>query len=114
VADDLRELIARVGSSSRVTPVPAAPTRVVLRALAGARLSPLGAWHLQSADKDFILDAEKARSELRWAPRSSNVDALARAYGAYLEQWRRPRRAHGSTHVSPWRERALALARRLS
>lgn len=113
VADDLRELIAQAGSGSRVTPLPAAPAKLVLGALAAARLSPLGSWHVRSADTDFVVDVSKARRELAWAPASSNVEALVRAYRSHVAGPGGHRRSR-PTHVSPWKERALAVARRLS
>jgi nucleoside-diphosphate-sugar epimerase len=112
VADDLRDLIRRAGSTSRVTPLPARPARAVLAGLSHARLSPLSRWHYASADTDFLLDVSRAEHELGWSPRLSNADALERAYRWYVANRGRLRR--GATHVTPWRERALALARRLS
>jgi nucleoside-diphosphate-sugar epimerase len=114
VVEVLRELIARAGSTSRVVALPAEPMRTVLAGLAVARLSPLSRWHYESADKDFVLDVSKAERELGWAPRSSNVEALERAYRWYVANRGRLGGQRDRSHVTPWRERALALARRLS
>jgi nucleoside-diphosphate-sugar epimerase len=114
VAEDLSELIRRAGSRSRVTALPAAPTRIFLAGLAGVGLSPLAPWHYRSADKDVLLDVSRAERELGWRPALSNVDALERAYGWYLDNRARLGGAVGVSHTTRWREQALALARRLS
>jgi nucleoside-diphosphate-sugar epimerase len=114
VAEDLDELIRRAGSTSRVTPLPARPARVVLAGLAAARLSPLSAWHYRSAGENVVLDVAKAERELGWRPGSSNAEALWDAYAWYVANRERVARSGGSTHLAPWREKALGLARRLS
>jgi nucleoside-diphosphate-sugar epimerase len=114
VAEDLGSLIEHAGSSSRVTPLPAAPARMALGALSFARLSPLAAWHYRSADKDIVLEIASATGGLRWTPRFSNAEALRRAYDWYVANRGALGRDAGRTHLAPWRERALALARRMS
>ena len=114
VAEDLQQLTRLAGSQSRITAVPARPARLVLAALATARLSPLSSWHYRSADRDIVVDTARARGLLGWAPRSSNVDALARAYAWHVAGPRRVESPGGPTHRARWNERALALVRRLS
>jgi len=113
VADDLQTLIAHAGSRSRVTPVPAGPVRVLLRALDLARLSPLSAWHYRSGGRDCFIDVSKAERLLGWRPRHSNREALVAAYDSYVrsrDAWAAP----GTTHRAPWNQRALGIVRRLS
>lgn len=112
VREDLEALVRHAGSASRVTPLPAAPARAALAALARTGLSPLSAWHYRSADRDIVLDVGKAQRLLGWAPRRSNAEALARAYDWYVLEGAGA--AAGTTHRSAWGERALALVRRLS
>jgi nucleoside-diphosphate-sugar epimerase len=112
VRDDLEQLIRHDGSASRVVAVPALTARAVLAGLAALRLSPLSAWHYRSAGRDFVLDVGRARRELGWMPRRSNVEALTETYDWYVAH--RGEHPLGSTHRSPWSERALGLARRLS
>jgi nucleoside-diphosphate-sugar epimerase len=112
VRSDLEQLIRHAGSASRVVAVPALPARAVLAGLAALRLSPLSQWHYRSAAHDVVVDVGRAKRELSWTPRRSNVDALAEAYDWYTAH--RSERALGSTHRSAWSERALGLARRLS
>jgi nucleoside-diphosphate-sugar epimerase len=114
VAEDLGELIRRAGSTSRVTPLPLRPARAVLAGLAAAGLSPLSEWHYRSAGENVVLDVSKAERELGWRPRSSNADALWDAYAWYVANRKQVSRSGGSTHLAPWREKALSLARRLS
>ena len=111
VADDLRVLVEHAGSASRVTPLPAAPARAALRGLALARLSPLAEWHYRTADRDVWCDVSRAQRRLGWLPRSSNAEALARAYDWHVANGPGPA---GVTHRSAWSERALGLLRRLS
>ena len=112
VAEDLRALCEHAGSSSRVTPIPAVPARLGLRALEAARLSPLSEWHYRTADRDFVVDVSRACAELGWAPERSNREALVRAYDSYLE--RRVDAPQGRTHRTRWGEGMLAALRRLS
>ncbi len=112
VREELEELIHHAGTTSRVTPLPAAPARLALAALARTGLSPLSRWHYASADKDVVLDTARARAGLAWTPRFTNAETLARAYDWYvLEGATLPA---GETHQLPWRERALAVVRKLS
>ena len=113
VRSDLEALIAHAGSTSRVTPVPARPAELALRALELARLSPLAEWHYKTAHRDSYVDVSRAQRLLGWEPRSSNAEALMRTYDWYLAN-RETFRAAGLTHRVPWEQRALGLLRRLS
>jgi nucleoside-diphosphate-sugar epimerase len=113
VAEDLKSLIDHARSTSILTPLPARPTRALLRALYLANLSPLGEWHYRTADRDCFVDIAAAERDLGWSPRFSNGEALARGYDWYVAA--RPARLEpGRTHRSPWNEKALSLLRRLS
>ncbi|HET7854959.1 MAG TPA: NAD-dependent epimerase/dehydratase family protein [Gaiellaceae bacterium] len=113
VRSDLEALIDRAGSASRVTPVPARPAELALRALELAHLSPLAEWHYKTAHRDSYVDVAKAQRLLGWQPRFSNAEALVRTYDWYLAN-----RGHlagaGITHRVPWNQRALGLLRRIS
>jgi len=112
VREDLEELIRHAGTTSRVTPLPAAPARLALAAMARTGLSPLSRWHYASADKDVVLDTARARAQLAWTPRFTNAGTLARAYDSYVREG--VALQTGDTHRFPWRERALAVVRKLS
>lgn len=113
VRSDLEALIAHAGSSSRVTPVPARPAELLLRALELARLSPLAEWHYKTAHRDSYVDVSRAQRVLGWEPRYSNAEALTRTYDWYLAN-RESFGAAGLTHRVPWEQRALGLLKRLS
>jgi nucleoside-diphosphate-sugar epimerase len=113
VRSDLEALIEHAGSSSRVTPVPARPAEMILRALELARLSPLAEWHYRTAHRDSYVDVARAQRLLGWAPRLSNAEALTRTYDWYLANRDRVAAA-GTTHRVPWDQRALGLLKRIS
>jgi len=113
VRDDLQALIDHAGSKSRLTPVPAKPAEVALRALELARLSPLAEWHYKTAHRDSFVDVSKAERLLCWHARLSNAEALCETYDWYLAHRDTLGRA-GTTHRVPWNQQALALLKRLS
>jgi nucleoside-diphosphate-sugar epimerase len=84
VREDLEGLIGRVGSRSRLQPVPVWAIRAVLQPLDAIGRSPFNEWHWRSAPESFHFDISKAREELGWAPARTNVDALENAYGHYV------------------------------
>ena len=86
VREDLEGLIARVGSRSRLQPVPVWAIRAVLQPLDAVGRSPFNEWHWRSAPEPFYFDISKAQDELGWQPRRSNVEALVRAYEAHLAE----------------------------
>jgi nucleoside-diphosphate-sugar epimerase len=86
VREDLEALIDRVGSSSRLQPVPVWAVRAVLQPLDAVGRSPFNKWHWRSAPAPFYFDISRARDELGWEPRRTNVDALENAYGHYVRR----------------------------
>jgi len=113
VRSGLEVLIAHAGTASRVTPVPARPAELVLRALELARLSPLVEWHYKTASRDSYVDVSKAERLLGWRPTKSNVQTLVENYDWYVANRERMKRA-GVTHRVPWNQQALAWLKRLS
>ena len=113
VRADLEALIAHAGSTSRLRPVPARPTELVLRALELARLSPLAEWHYRTAHRDSFVSVDKARRLLGWEPRFSNAEALCATYDWYLAH-RESLGQAGTTHRVPWSQGVLGLVKRFS
>ena len=113
VRSDLQTLIEHAGSSGRITPVPARPAELVLRALELLRLSPLAEWHYRTAHRDSFVDVSKAERLLGYAPRLSNSQALIETYDWYLAH-RDELKAAGVTHRVPWNQRALGLLKKVS
>jgi nucleoside-diphosphate-sugar epimerase len=114
VREDLEALIAHAGSRSRVTPVPAKPAELALRALELARLSPLAEWHYKTAYRDSFVDVAKAERLLGWRPRLSNAQALIETNDWYLANRGRTVNGSGVTHRVAWDQRALGLLKRVS
>jgi nucleoside-diphosphate-sugar epimerase len=113
VRSDLQALIEHAGSSSRLTPVPARPAEIALRALELLRVSPLAEWHYKTAHRDSFVDVSKAERLLGWSPRYSNAEALCRTYDWYLAH-RDTLAAAGLTHRVPWNQQALRLLKKIS
>jgi nucleoside-diphosphate-sugar epimerase len=113
VRSDLQALIDHAHSTSRLTPVPARPAEIALRALELARLSPLAEWHYKTAHRNSFVDVSKAERLLGWHARLSNAEALCETYDWYLAHRDTLGRA-GTTHRVPWNQQALALLKRLS
>jgi nucleoside-diphosphate-sugar epimerase len=98
VRKDLEALIARVGSKSTLQPLPVWAIRAVLKPLDAIGRSPFNEWHWRSAPESFWFDLSKAREELGWEPKRTNVDALENAYGHYV---RRAGEEGASAHRRP-------------
>jgi nucleoside-diphosphate-sugar epimerase len=113
VRSDLQTLIDHAGSTSRLTPVPARPAEIVLRALELLRVSPLAEWHYKTAHRDSFVDVSKAERLLGWSPRYSNGEALCRTYDWYLAHLDTLAGA-GVTHRVPWNQQALRLLKKIS
>jgi nucleoside-diphosphate-sugar epimerase len=113
VRDDLQALIDHANSTSRLTPVPAKPAEIALRALELARLSPLAEWHYKTAHRDSFVDVSKAERLLGWRARLSNAEALCETYDWYLAH-RDTLGSAGTTHRVPWNQQALGILKKLS
>jgi nucleoside-diphosphate-sugar epimerase len=113
VRSDLQALIDHADSSSHLTPVPARPAEIALRALELLHVSPLAEWHYKTAHRDSFVDVDRAGLLLGWQPRLSNADALCRTYDWYLEH-RDTLGAAGVTHRVPWNQQALVLLKKVS
>ena len=114
VREDLQTLIDHAGSASQITPVPARPAEVALRALELARLSPLVEWHYKTAHRDSFVAVSAAEQILGWRPRLSNAEALIETYDWYLAHREEIVGSAGITHRVPWNQRALAVLKRVS
>lgn len=112
--EDLTNLIARIGSRSRVVGIPVAPAVAALRVLYWLGLSPVTPWHYRTYHVDFHFDINKLL-DTGWCPRYSNLDMLFESYSWY-EQNRDRLLADkiSSSHRKPVREGVLSLLRRIS
>jgi nucleoside-diphosphate-sugar epimerase len=110
----LEGLVEHAGTGSRVVSLPARPARAAMRALSLAGLAPFAPYHWMLYAESLWFDTTKARAELGWQPRHSNLSALVESY----ESFRRPRldgaSAGASHHQSPVPLGLLRLLKRLA
>lgn len=106
VRADVGALINRVGSGSRLQPIPVWAIRAAIAPLRISGRSPITEWHLRSFHAPFCAALDKAQAELGWRPSHTNVDALLAAYKHYLAG-----AAGGSAHSRPLRGAFARAAR---
>lgn len=109
---DFQAVLDHAGHGKRIVCLPAAPLRVLLRALAALGLSPLYPWIYETVAADSFVSIERIESALGFAPRFSNRDALIRNYDWYVGHRDEIIGRSGVSHRTPWRRGALALAKR--
>ena len=85
-----------------------------LRVLDKLGLCPLADWHYLTYHKDFYFDVEKAKKDLGWQPKYSNLDTLIESYNWYLEHRKDISKQFGTTHRKSVRQRFLSLLRNIS
>jgi dTDP-glucose 4,6-dehydratase len=84
VNDLLSNLCQRVGSRSRLLPLPEGPSRLGLRLLWSVRLSPLNPEQFLIAPLDYVLDTKAARTGLGFEARQHDTDSLFAAFRCYV------------------------------
>jgi nucleoside-diphosphate-sugar epimerase len=108
----LAALCAHAGTGSCVRSVPTAPAVWGMKLASALRLAPLGDYHALMYGRSLWFDISRARNELGWQPRWSNVEMFIDSYEWYLRHREDVlRRAVGSHHQSPVRQGALALVK---
>lgn len=112
--EDFQAVLDAAGHGGRVVSLPARPALALLRVLAAARLSPIYDRLAHKLTSDSLVSIEKAKQCLGFKPRISNVEAILSTY----EWWQRQQAAgtlpsSGRTSDTPWRQGALAIAKRL-
>ena len=110
--EDYQAVLDAAGFGRKISTLPAAPAILTLRALEALGLSPLYKWVYETAAKDSVVGVEKAEQVLGFTPRFSNRDALLRNFRWYLAHRDQFRDASGVSHRVPWKQGALALAKR--
>ncbi|MGQ9599353.1 MAG: NAD-dependent epimerase/dehydratase family protein [Anaerolineae bacterium] len=78
----VEEVIAQVGSASKVRSIPVPVARLAIGLLRPFGKAPLEPEHLAIAISDYVFDIQKARRVLGWEPRWGNVDAIVDTYRA--------------------------------
>jgi nucleoside-diphosphate-sugar epimerase len=113
IARDFQAVLDEAGHGKRIIPFPAAPVILALRVLERLGASPLYQWIYETVAKDSFVSIEKAQGALGFAPRWSNRQALVRNYRWYVDNLDTLRQlSAGSTHRVPWKQGALAIAKR--
>jgi len=103
--------IARTGS--KVKSVPMAPAVVAMRLTSFLGLSPLGPYHALMYGRSMYFDISKAKKELGWQPRYSNIEMFVESYKWYLSHRDQVLSARGASHHrSAVQEGALRLVRK--
>ncbi len=85
VREQVEALADHAGTGSRVISIPAALLRNTARALHPLGLSPIVPEHYLLADTTFVLDIDRAKEALGWAPTRTNVQLMTEAYDWYSE-----------------------------
>jgi nucleoside-diphosphate-sugar epimerase len=113
LGQDFQAVLDAAGHGKRIIPIPAGPAVWVLRALERLGLSPLYQWVYETVATDSFVSIERAVTRLGYAPRHSNRDALLRNFAWYRANKHRLGGAAGVSHRVPWKQGALALAKRI-
>lgn len=110
--DTLEGLIRHAGTGSRVKSVPMGLFTLLMDVSSALGLSPLGPYHSLMYGRSLYFDIGKAKSELGWQPRYSNVEMICESYDWYLQNRDRILSQTGaSAHRSAVRQGALRLLR---
>ena len=112
VREDFQALLDHAGHGRRVRSLPVMPAIWTLRALEKLGLSPLYKWVYETVAKDSFVSIARAEERLGFVPRYSNRDALIRNYDWYVANRAAFEGGAGVGHRQPWKQGALALAKR--
>ena len=111
--ETLQALVDHARTGSRVRSLPVAPARIAMRALASTGLAPFAPYHWLLYGESLYFDVTKARTELGWEPKHSNVSMLIESYEWYLENGAGGEagaaRSHHQSPVRPGLVRALKV-----
>jgi len=112
VKDFLGGFFKYAKTGSKIMKTPAGFTKATLATLEFFKLSPLYKWVYGTADKDSFVSIDKAKKQLGWKPKYSNLDALKRSYDWYLAHKDSLSQGSGVTHRIKWKEGALSLVKK--
>jgi len=83
--DVYQYVIEKAGSTSRVVPLPKAPTLLAMKLCYKLGISPLGPYQYKMIAEDFVFDTEKIKKRLEWKPTLTNEEMLLKAFMYYKE-----------------------------
>jgi nucleoside-diphosphate-sugar epimerase len=85
VRELLCALTKHAKTGSKVRGINATLAVGALRILDFLKISPLGTEHYLIADKNYVLDTHKAKSDLGWAPKEDQIEAMIESYDWYIK-----------------------------
>lgn len=113
IEEDMQELFTYAKSGSEIMATPAWPIKKALWVFEKLKLSPLYQWVYDTMDKDSFVSIDKITKTLQWHPKSSNSDALIKAYKWYLSNYKEIKsRPAGTTHTVGWKQGILGIFKR--
>jgi nucleoside-diphosphate-sugar epimerase len=111
--ETLEGLVEHANTGSSVRSLPGGPARFAMRALASVGQSPFVPYHWLLYGESLWFDTTKARDELGWSPRHSNLAMVIEAYDWFLAHRDRLGSEGRSPHQTPARLGLLKLLRHL-
>lgn len=106
--ETLEGLIAHAHSRSRVVSLPMTPAVIAMSLTSVLGISPLAPYHALMYGRSMYFDITRAREELGWTPRYSNIEMFSQAYDWYVQHREAPSTgAAASHHRSPVRQGLL-------
>ena len=107
-------LARHAGTGSKIVSVPLRPAEAMTRLASHMGLSPLGPYHALMYGRPLWFDIRKARDEIGYRPRFSNIEMLCDSYDWYIAHRAEIlARRTGSPHSMAVKQGALTLLPRL-
>jgi nucleoside-diphosphate-sugar epimerase len=111
--ETLQALVDHANTGSTVRSLPVAPARTAMQVVANMGMAPFAPYHWLLYSESLWFDVTKARTELGWEPRHSNISMVIESYEWFLAHRHELGGRTGSEHQSAARLGALKLLKRL-
>lgn len=110
MVETLRGLVRHAQTQTRIVSVPMWPAATATLIAGRLGLSPLGPYHALMYGRSMWFDTSKARAELGFQPRFSNIDMFCQSYDWYVAHREETlAKRSGSPHNTAVKQRALRL-----
>jgi nucleoside-diphosphate-sugar epimerase len=109
--ENFQAVLDRADHGRKITPIPARPAILLLKALEFLGLSPLYKWIYETAGRDSFVSIERIETRLGFVPRYSTRDALIRNYDWYVAHRGEISGQVGTSHRMAWKKGALRIAK---
>jgi nucleoside-diphosphate-sugar epimerase len=111
--DTLEALTSHAKTGSKVVSLPQRHIENLMRLTSNAGISPLGSYHSLMYGRSLYFDTSKAKTELGWSARYSNIDSIISSYDSYLQSdYCSISESSLSPHSRPLKQGVLSLAGR--